>query len=148
VRRVRQHFKARGALKPQTHLCGRKTLLTGQRKPDDFSVAVHQLVMFVGRKPRSKRVLNSANSCPALSPAGMPRNCSKLDFRGLNRADRAGKNFHEISDMALHIAQVVVSHTAFGEMLEVFGINSLKHQSPWLVTLRLGVAITTPGDFF
>jgi len=28
VRRVRQHFKARGTVKPQTHLCGRKTLLT------------------------------------------------------------------------------------------------------------------------
>ena len=32
VRRVRQHFKARGTLEPQTHLCGRKTLLTAQRK--------------------------------------------------------------------------------------------------------------------
>jgi len=32
VRRVRQHFKVRGTVKPQTHLCGRKTLLTGQRK--------------------------------------------------------------------------------------------------------------------
>jgi transposase len=32
VRRVRQHFKARGTVKPQTHLCGRKTLLTAQRK--------------------------------------------------------------------------------------------------------------------
>ena len=32
VRRVRQHFKARGTMKPQTHLCGRKTLLTAQRK--------------------------------------------------------------------------------------------------------------------
>src|ERR1035437_521214 len=32
VRRVRQHFKARGTLEPQTHLCGRKTLLTTQRK--------------------------------------------------------------------------------------------------------------------
>ena len=32
VRRVRQHFKARGTIKPQTHLCGRKTLLTRQRK--------------------------------------------------------------------------------------------------------------------
>lgn len=32
VRRVRQHFKARGTLKPQTHLCGRKTLLTKPRK--------------------------------------------------------------------------------------------------------------------
>ena len=28
VRRVRQHFKARGTLEPQTHRCGRKTLLT------------------------------------------------------------------------------------------------------------------------
>lgn len=32
VRRIRQHFKARGTLKPQTHRCGRKTLLTGSRK--------------------------------------------------------------------------------------------------------------------
>ena len=32
VRRVRQHFKARGTVKPQTHLCGRKTLLTAPRK--------------------------------------------------------------------------------------------------------------------
>src|ERR1035437_2981012 len=32
VRRVRQHFMARGTLEPQTHLCGRKTLLTAQRQ--------------------------------------------------------------------------------------------------------------------
>lgn len=32
VRRVRQHFKERGTLKPQTHRCGRKTLLTDSRK--------------------------------------------------------------------------------------------------------------------
>jgi transposase len=32
VRRVRQQFKVRGTLKPQTHLCGRKTLLTRARK--------------------------------------------------------------------------------------------------------------------
>lgn len=32
VRRVRQQFKARGTLQPQTHLCGRKTLLTPARK--------------------------------------------------------------------------------------------------------------------
>ena len=32
VRRVRQHFMARGTVEPQTHLCGRKTLLTEQRK--------------------------------------------------------------------------------------------------------------------
>jgi transposase len=32
VRRVRQHFKARGTLKPQTHRCGRKTLLTAPRR--------------------------------------------------------------------------------------------------------------------
>ena len=28
VRRVRQHYKARGTLEPQTHRCGRNTLLT------------------------------------------------------------------------------------------------------------------------
>ena len=32
VRRVRQQFKVRGTLQPQTHLCGRKTLLTAARK--------------------------------------------------------------------------------------------------------------------
>jgi transposase len=32
VRRVRQQFKARGTLQPQTHCCGRKTLLTPTRK--------------------------------------------------------------------------------------------------------------------
>ena len=32
VRRVRQHFQTRGTLEPQTHLCGRKTLLTAARK--------------------------------------------------------------------------------------------------------------------
>lgn len=32
VRRVRQNFKRRGTLKPQTHQCGRKTLLTAARQ--------------------------------------------------------------------------------------------------------------------
>jgi transposase len=32
VRRVRQHFQARGTLEPQTHRCGRKSLLTEARK--------------------------------------------------------------------------------------------------------------------
>ena len=32
VCRVRQQFKERGTVKPQTHLCGRKTLLTAERK--------------------------------------------------------------------------------------------------------------------
>ena len=32
VRRVRQQFQQRGTLEPQTHLCGRKTLLSAGRK--------------------------------------------------------------------------------------------------------------------
>jgi transposase len=32
VRRVRQRFRERGTLAPQTHLCGRRTLLTQERK--------------------------------------------------------------------------------------------------------------------
>ena len=32
VRRVRQQFKQRGTLQPQTHRCGRKTLLTAVRQ--------------------------------------------------------------------------------------------------------------------
>lgn len=32
IRRVRQQHKERGTLEPQTHLCGRNTLLTKKRK--------------------------------------------------------------------------------------------------------------------
>ena len=32
VCRVRQQFKERGTVKPRTHLCGRKPLLTAERK--------------------------------------------------------------------------------------------------------------------
>ena len=32
VRRVRQQFRQRGTLEPRTHWCGRKTLLTAERK--------------------------------------------------------------------------------------------------------------------
>jgi len=32
VRRVRQQFQERGTLQPQTHLCGRKTLLNAGRQ--------------------------------------------------------------------------------------------------------------------
>ena len=32
VRRIRQQFKECGTLQPQTHQCGRKTLLTPRRK--------------------------------------------------------------------------------------------------------------------
>ena len=32
VRRVRQQFRERGTLEPRTHFCGRKTLLTEERK--------------------------------------------------------------------------------------------------------------------
>ncbi len=32
LRRVRQQFRERGTLEPQTHLCGRKTLLSEERK--------------------------------------------------------------------------------------------------------------------
>jgi transposase len=39
VRRVRQQFKERGTLQPQTHLCGRKTLLTAGRQ-----ARLHKLV--------------------------------------------------------------------------------------------------------
>jgi transposase len=43
VRRVRQHFKARGGLEPQTHRCGRKTLLTESRK--------ERLLALLARRP-------------------------------------------------------------------------------------------------
>ena len=43
VRRVRQQFKARGTLKPQTHRCGRKTLLTARRR--------ERLQRLVAKKP-------------------------------------------------------------------------------------------------
>ena len=43
VRRVRQHFKARRTLEPQTHRCGRKTLLTARRR--------ERLLRLVARQP-------------------------------------------------------------------------------------------------
>jgi transposase len=43
VRRVRQHFKARRTLAPQTHRCGRKTLLTARRR--------NRLQTLVGQRP-------------------------------------------------------------------------------------------------
>ena len=43
VRRVRQNFKSRGTLAPQTHRCGRKTLLTARRKA--------RLVALVAQQP-------------------------------------------------------------------------------------------------
>jgi len=43
VRRVRQHFKARGTLEPLTHRCGRKTLLTTRRR--------ERLQRLVARRP-------------------------------------------------------------------------------------------------
>ena len=38
VRRVRQQFRQRGTLQPQTHLCGRSTLLTQERIAEAFSL--------------------------------------------------------------------------------------------------------------
>ncbi len=43
VRRVRQQFRARGTLEPQTHRCGRKTLLTEPRKA--------RLLQMLARRP-------------------------------------------------------------------------------------------------
>ena len=43
VRRVRQRFKERGTLKPQTHRCGRKTHLTSSRK--------ERLLRLLARRP-------------------------------------------------------------------------------------------------
>jgi len=42
VRRVRQHFKVRGTVAPQTHRCGRKTLLTAPRKARLLQVLARQ----------------------------------------------------------------------------------------------------------
>jgi transposase len=42
VRRVRQQFKRRGTLQPQTHLCGRKTLLTEARQARLQQLVAHQ----------------------------------------------------------------------------------------------------------
>ncbi len=44
VRRVRPHFKARGTLEPQTHRCGRKSLLTAARQT--------RLQQLLARRPR------------------------------------------------------------------------------------------------
>lgn len=45
VRRVRQQFRERGTLQPQTHLCGRKTLLSPRRRA--------RLQQLVARQPEA-----------------------------------------------------------------------------------------------
>ena len=45
VRRVRQHFQARGTLEPQTHRCGRKSHLTAARKA--------RLLQLLARRPEA-----------------------------------------------------------------------------------------------
>jgi len=49
VRRVRQHFKARGTLEPQTHRCGRKTLLTARRRERLHKLVTEQTRRDAGR---------------------------------------------------------------------------------------------------
>jgi transposase len=56
VRRVRQHFKERGTLQPQTHRCGRKSLLT---------------------KPRQERLLRLLNQRPAATLAELGAQCQR-----------------------------------------------------------------------
>jgi transposase len=59
VRRVRQQFRQRGTLEPQTHRCGRKTLLTEERKRRLRALLVAQpdatLAELGGRMDRSFR---------------------------------------------------------------------------------------------
>jgi transposase len=59
VRRVRQQFRQRGTLDPQTHLCGRKTLLTEERKQRLRALLAEQpdatLAELGGRMDRSFR---------------------------------------------------------------------------------------------
>ena len=59
VRRVRQQFRQRGTLDPQTHSCGRKTLLTEERKQRLRALLAEQpdatLAELGGRMDRSFR---------------------------------------------------------------------------------------------
>ncbi len=57
VRRVRQQFRERGRLEPRTHLCGRTTLLTEERKQ-----RLHQLLS--GQPDATLAELGAGLDCP------------------------------------------------------------------------------------
>jgi hypothetical protein len=70
VRRVRQQFKERGSVDPQTHLCGRKTLLTSAREARLQKLVAAQPDATLAEKrwaPPSK----TARTWPKSGPIGM-----------------------------------------------------------------------------
>jgi transposase len=118
VRRVRQHFKARGTLEPQTHLCGRTGFFTPERqgrlrhlvaeKPDatlaelcalmDRPVALSTMDLWLGRlgfsfkKSRCTPPNDSGPTSPKNAPPGTPswrRSRRKSSYSSTNRASRA-----------------------------------------------------------
>lgn len=68
VRRVRQQFRERGTLEPQTDLCGRKTLLTEGRKQrlrkllsEQPDVTLAELGARMDRPPSSGQLTHSSS---------------------------------------------------------------------------------------
>lgn len=118
VRRIRQQFKARGTLEPQTHLCGRKGFFTPARqarvrhllseKPDatlaelcalmDRPVAISTMDLWLGKlgfsfkKSRCTPPNNSGPTSPKSVRPGTPswqRSRRKSSCSSMNRASRA-----------------------------------------------------------
>lgn len=104
VRRVRQQFRQRGSLQPQTHLCGRKTLLTPQRKG--------QLQKLVERQPDATlaelggqldRVFGTSTVDAWLRRMGL--SCKKNAARRRAVAARRGRTKKALASTALRRAR-------------------------------------------
>jgi transposase len=118
VRRVRQHFKARGTLEPQTHLCGRSGFFTPERqarlrqlvseKPDatlaelcalmDRPVAISTMDLWLNKlgfsfkKSRCTPPNNSGPTSPKSARSGTPswrKSHRKSSYSSMNRASPA-----------------------------------------------------------
>jgi len=118
VRRVRQHFKQRGTLQPQTHLCGRIGYFTAARqslltqllkdKPDatlaelcqkmDRRVSISTMDVWVRKlgltfkKSHSAPLNRTGRTSPASAPSGTgssPISRRKSSYSSTNRASKA-----------------------------------------------------------
>lgn len=103
VRRVRQHCKACGTLEPQTHRCGRKSLLTESRRVRLETLLALRPDVAVQRKEWPRRLAGGPTACLVFvdesgASTQMTRRYGRSPDRpaaGLSGAARALSNDHD-----------------------------------------------------
>ena len=105
VRRVRQQFQARGTLEPQTHLCGRKTLLSEPRKTRlQKLVAEHPDATLAELGAQLDRPFGTSTIDLWLRRLGL--SYKKNDARRRAKKERRGRSTGPVARTALRRAQL------------------------------------------